>query len=94
MAFLRGEATLDEGRDAVTNPVPFVDTFGELHPGEKTAGTYHGFRGDRVGRRVDYVFAGPGTQVLDARILHEDDGSGHVSDHYPVSAVIRLSPPR
>jgi len=90
MAFLRGEAPLGEGESAIANPIPFVDTFGLLHPTEKEAGTYHGFRGERVGRRVDYVFAGPDIRVLTARILRDDSRGGHLSDHYPVTAAIRL----
>jgi endonuclease/exonuclease/phosphatase family metal-dependent hydrolase len=90
MAFLRGEAPLGEGESAIVNPIPFVDTFGLLHPTGKEGGTYHGFRGERRGRRIDYVFAGPGIRVLTARILRDDRRSGHLSDHYPVTAAIRL----
>ena len=90
MAFLRGEATLGRGDGAIANPIPFLDTFRLLHPGEKTVGTFHGFLGTDLGRRIDYVFAGPRIRVLTARILRDQGRGGYVSDHYPVSATLQL----
>jgi endonuclease/exonuclease/phosphatase family metal-dependent hydrolase len=90
MAFLRGEATLGRGDGAIANPFAFVDSFGLLHPGENAVGTFHGFLGTRLGRRIDYVFAGPGLRVQTARILRDDGRAGHLSDHYPVMATLQL----
>jgi len=90
MAFLRGETTLGREDGAPAKPLAFVDTFLLLHPDENTLGTFHGFLGTRVGRRIDYVFAGPGITVLGARILQDSGRGGHLSDHYPVTAKLRL----
>jgi endonuclease/exonuclease/phosphatase family metal-dependent hydrolase len=90
MAFLRGEAALDRDNVSLSNPVAFLDTFAFLHPAKNAAGTYHGFRGVALGRRIDYIFAGPGFGVLTARILHDSSRAGHLSDHYPVAATLWL----
>jgi endonuclease/exonuclease/phosphatase family metal-dependent hydrolase len=90
MAFLRGETTLGRGERAIAKPLPFVDTFRLLHPGETEVGTFHGFLGTDLGRRIDYVFAGPGLRVLTARILRDGGRAGHLSDHYPVTATLQL----
>jgi len=90
MAFLRGETTLERGDGTLAKPLSFVDTFRLLHPDEKALGTFHGFLGTRVGRRIDYVFAGPRIRVLTARILQDSGRGGHLSDHYPVTATLRL----
>lgn len=90
MAFLRGETTLHRGDDAIANPMAFVDTFRLLHPEEGGVGTFHGFLGMDLGRRIDFVFAGPGIRVLAARILRDGGGGGHLSDHHFVSATLGL----
>lgn len=91
MDFLRGETTLldDDGR-VVSNTHPFVDSFRSAYPDAEIVGTFHGMRGTRTGKKVDHVLVPPGTEVLDAEILyHEVDGL-YPSDHFPVTARIRL----
>jgi len=90
LRFLRGEAPLPVGDDAVSNPIAFVDTWSHLHPDETSSGSYHRFLGVRFGNRVDYVFVDPGIRVLEARILRDDWGGRYPSDHFPVSATIVL----
>jgi len=90
MRFLRGEVPLQSGQDAVSNPVPFVDTWRQLHPDERRSGTYHRFLGVRFGNRVDYVFVDPDTRVLEARILRDVWDGRYPSDHFPVSATLVL----
>jgi endonuclease/exonuclease/phosphatase family metal-dependent hydrolase len=90
LGFLRGQSPLRDGDAAVSNPVPFVDTFRRLHPDETAVGTYHGFSGVRSGGRVDYVLVGPGVDVLSARILRDEREGRFPSDHFPVSAMLRL----
>lgn len=54
-------------------------------------GTFHGFTGDRNGRRIDYILASPGPVFTDAAILRDAHPPGaYPSDHFPVIATMRL----
>ncbi len=71
-------------------PVPLVDTFRLLHPEAAQVGTFNGFKGTRSGEKIDYVFVAPGTEVLEARILHDNEDGRYPSDHFPVTARLSL----
>jgi endonuclease/exonuclease/phosphatase family metal-dependent hydrolase len=78
-----------DGRES-NNPVPMVDTFRVLHPDAKDVRTAHGFRGNRKGNKIDYVFTPPGVEVLEAQILYDNVDGRYPSDHFPVTARLRL----
>jgi endonuclease/exonuclease/phosphatase family metal-dependent hydrolase len=78
-----------EGTAGVASP-GLVDTFRALHPETDEAGTYHGFAGGTAGARVDYVFAPPEAEVLEAAILRDGRDRRYPSDHFPVMARLRL----
>jgi endonuclease/exonuclease/phosphatase family metal-dependent hydrolase len=90
MQFLRGEISL-VGRDGspVWNPVPLVDTFRLLHPGEEevcTAGD--DFLGGRRGEMIDHVLVPRQVRVLAAEIRHDERDGHYPSDHFPVTAQV------
>jgi endonuclease/exonuclease/phosphatase family metal-dependent hydrolase len=92
--YLKGVSAIDVGKGtAGTNPVPMLDTFRVLHPHNADVGTFNGFKGDRGGEKIDYVFVPPGTDVLDAQILYDDLDGRYPSDHFPVMARFRLPGP-
>lgn len=72
---------------------PFlVDTFRVRHRTETTVGTFNGFElGNTGGDKIDYVFAEPETEVLDARIVRTSRDGRYPSDHFPVVARIRFA---
>ena len=75
---------------ADTNPVPLIDTFRALHPDVK-AGTHNAaFEGMNDGKKIDYVFVLPDTEVIEAQILRDNRDGRYPSDHFPVTARIRL----
>jgi endonuclease/exonuclease/phosphatase family metal-dependent hydrolase len=92
LGFLRGETSLGSGENAVSNPILFIDTFDLLHSDETSTGTYHGFRGLRLGARIDYVLVRPQVEVREARILHREWEGRYPSDHFPVTATVLLAP--
>lgn len=65
-----------------------ADTFRMLHPDAADVGTYHAFRGDRGGAKIDYVFVDPRFETLEAEIVHEERDGRYPSDHFPVAAVV------
>lgn len=66
------------------------DTFRALHPDARWVGTFNGFTGDSTGPKIDYVFVGPTWEILDAAIGRSRPGGRDASDHFPVTAVLRL----
>ena len=70
-------------------PVRAVDTFRVLHPEEKTAGTFNGFKGRANGSKIDYIFVSPDMHTLEAGILRTSRDGRYPSDHFPVTAHIR-----
>jgi endonuclease/exonuclease/phosphatase family metal-dependent hydrolase len=72
-------------------PPSFLDTFRVRHPTAATAGTFTGFKfGQTGGDKIDYVLVPPGTEVLDAAIVRTSRNDRYPSDHFPVTARIRL----
>jgi endonuclease/exonuclease/phosphatase family metal-dependent hydrolase len=69
-----------------------LDTFRVLHPDATAVGTFNGFTGRADGPKIDYVFVSAGVEVLAAEILRTHRDGAYPSDHFPVTARIRLPP--
>jgi endonuclease/exonuclease/phosphatase family metal-dependent hydrolase len=78
---------------ADASPVPLVDSFRALHPDAIAAGTFHWFTGIAPFSKIDYVLVPPDAQVLEAEIIRKSSGGRFPSDHFPVTARIRLALP-
>jgi endonuclease/exonuclease/phosphatase family metal-dependent hydrolase len=90
--YLKGERRLEiVNNGASQNPLPLVDTFRLLHKDASDVGTAHGFKGGRAGNKIDYIFVSPGTEVLQAEILHDNQDNRYPSDHFPITAAIRFA---
>jgi endonuclease/exonuclease/phosphatase family metal-dependent hydrolase len=69
----------------------FRDSFRVLHPDATEVGTFSGFTlGRTAGDKIDYVFVEPGVEVLDAVIVRTSRDGRYPSDHFPMTARIRL----
>jgi len=66
------------------------DTFRVTSPGADSVGTFHAFEGRRDGDKIDAVLAGPEWQVTEAQIVRSERAGRYPSDHFPVTAVVRL----
>lgn len=82
MKYLRGESG---------SPVAMVDSFLTLHPNDKSA-SYHGFGKKTDGCRIDYIYVQGKVDVISSDIIKDQDGAGYASDHYAVSARVKLHP--
>lgn len=70
---------------------PLFDTFRVIHPDATEVGTFTGFDPARTrGDKIDYVFVSPGFEVLDAAILRTAVDGRLPSDHFPVTARLRV----
>ena len=74
----------------VPNPVPMVDTFRVLYPDATVVGTFHEFKGNTTGDKIDYVLTPSDVKVLDAQIIRTQYNGRYPSDHFPVTARLYL----
>ncbi|WP_438033846.1 hypothetical protein [Sorangium sp. So ce204] len=74
-------------RGHVSRPLPG-------YPDEAPVGTFHSFSGDEDGEKIDFIFAQPApvAEVLMAQIIREHRDGFYPSDHFPVTARLRLQP--
>ena len=71
-----------------------VDTYRQAHPVRSPyGGTLHRFHGRGSGPRIDWIIATANFQTLAAAIDRTHDGGRYPSDHFPVTAVLRISQP-
>lgn len=74
-----------------TAPGRFVDTFRVMAPAATEAGTFTAFDPARTtGDKIDYVLVPRGTEVLGAAIVRTARNGRLPSDHFPVTARVRL----
>lgn len=87
-----GDFNAGEDNPAVTavTAAGFTDTFRALHAGAPFAGTFNAFRGDSTGDKIDYVFVRGGWTVNQAAIVRIRPDGRDASDHFPVTATLRL----
>jgi endonuclease/exonuclease/phosphatase family metal-dependent hydrolase len=67
-----------------------VDSFRILHPKTKDVGTYNGFIGKSNGPKIDYIMVKPDIEVIEASILKSNRKGRYPSDHFPVTAQLRI----
>ena len=72
------------------SPIALVDTFRRIHPDARSVGTGGGFEGRADGKKIDYVFVQPDTEVVSAKIIRAERAGRYPSDHSPISAEVRL----
>lgn len=91
--FIQGKGRLmTKDGPTVKTPQPLADTYRMVYPQDTAVKTYHGFEGGTVGEKIDYIFASAGCRTLEAGIDTTSSNGRYPSDHYPVWAVVRMSP--
>lgn len=70
-----------------------VDAYREVHRERADdEATYHGFRGDPAGQRIDFILVSPEMRARAAEIVRTRSEDGrYPSDHYPITTTLRLS---
>jgi endonuclease/exonuclease/phosphatase family metal-dependent hydrolase len=89
IAYLTGRSGLD---NSPKTPYPLADSFRKIHPDQKEVGTFNQFKGIRDGDKIDYIFISPEIEVLSAQIVQAAFNGRFPSDHFPVTALLRLWP--
>jgi len=69
---------------------PMLDTWAALYPYRLDEGTYHKFQGVILGSKIDHILVNSQAQIIAAAINRREFHGQYPSDHYPVSAVVKL----
>jgi endonuclease/exonuclease/phosphatase family metal-dependent hydrolase len=75
-----------------SNLAELKDAYAALGFEEANAGTFNAFRGDRSGARIDWILFNRRFEVLESGIDRRQFGGRCPSDHFPVTATLRLRP--
>jgi endonuclease/exonuclease/phosphatase family metal-dependent hydrolase len=67
----------------------FTDTFRALHPDVRSVGTYHAFRGETEGEKIDFILVSPDFDTRASDILRYSEHGRYPSDHFPVTTLLR-----
>ena len=91
--YCKGKQSLeDKTKKQSDSPIAMIDSFRALHPTEKPVGTFNNFTGRNDGEKIDYIFVQKNVLVQKAQIIRSTGKNNHYpSDHFPVTAHIRLS---
>ena len=74
------------GATGVSDDV-WTDTYRQVHPTrEKEEATFHGFKGTKVGPRIDFILHSRQFRTAAAEIDRAERNGRYPSDHYPVWA--------
>lgn len=69
---------------------PMISAWRSMHPNLPDTQTGHGFKGSTVGSAIDHILVEEGTQVIKAEIDQRAIDGLYPSDHYPVTASVKL----
>ncbi|MCL4550103.1 MAG: endonuclease/exonuclease/phosphatase family protein [Bacteroidetes bacterium] len=65
-----------------------IDTFRTLHKPGPNQGTFHAFKGNTDGEKIDYIFVSKEFKPVSSEIITTSYNGKFPSDHFPVSAEI------
>jgi endonuclease/exonuclease/phosphatase family metal-dependent hydrolase len=70
-----------------------IDTYRKLHPARsKDESTFNHWRGTKEGSRIDFIFTTAEFEPTQAEIVRTAYDGLYPSDHYPVTATLRIDP--
>ncbi len=81
------------GKQPRTSCIPsdkLVDTFRNHYPKAENVHTFNGFGTLPRSGKIDYVFSSKSVQTVDAMIIRTKRNGRYPSDHFPVTATIKL----
>lgn len=82
--------------NSISLPFRLLDSYRMSHPKRQSPirqgdeGTFHSFKGQSTGRRVDYVLHCEAFRTTEATIEHANFDGAYPSDHYPVTATLHV----
>ena len=88
--FNAGESNAAFRKLVTDDVVKLRDTFRVIAPTADSVGTFNAFEGRRSGDKIDAILASPEWRVTRAQIVLTARAGRYPSDHFPVTAVVRL----
>lgn len=67
-----------------------LDSYREVHAPSGNEATYHGFSGSTSGTRIDHILHTDEFTAVDATIVRTSYSGRYPSDHFPVTATLRM----
>lgn len=86
-----GDFNCGDKNQAIQNLISsgLTDTYRKLIPPKPDEGTFNGFKGDRSGEKIDFIFVNNEFEILSAKIDYTNRDGKFPSDHFPVIAVVK-----
>ena len=76
----------------LTGDRALIDAYGQAHPQQTNAPTFHGFGVPEEPADIDWILVSPHFRVLEANIDCSHNGNVFPSDHYPLTASLDWNP--
>lgn len=67
------------------------DSFVDVHPQQARQGTFHEFKGKAYGDKIDAILVSDAWETIDAEIVATGKEGKYPSDHFPVTATLKLT---
>ena len=78
-------------RPTAPGALPWIDAYRAVHPTRQPdESSFHGFKGGTMGSRIDFIFHTRHFRATDADIDRTEQNGLWPSDHYAVTAVLKL----
>jgi endonuclease/exonuclease/phosphatase family metal-dependent hydrolase len=78
-------------KDGVDTPYPsLVSAWIRIHPKGAELATGHGYKGENLGKAIDHILVEDKTVVLKVNVDQRKIDGKYPSDHYPVTATLKL----
>jgi endonuclease/exonuclease/phosphatase family metal-dependent hydrolase len=89
--YMMGKAPIGNKVDGLyINPVYMMDTYRLKNPVEKEVGTFNEFKGKKDGDKIDFIFTCLDNTTLESGIDRTEKDGKCPSDHYPVTAKMKV----
>jgi endonuclease/exonuclease/phosphatase family metal-dependent hydrolase len=94
---LTGDFNCTEDSEAwhalTTGSHALVDSYRAVHPERSPdEASFHAFKGGVEGSRIDWILSSPDFTAVEASIVRGEKGGPYASDHYAVTAILKLKP--
>lgn len=66
------------------------DPWSGFYPEDTVSGTFHGFKGNTMGKRIDYILLSSELSTSEVEIIHTHHNERYPSDHFPVMTRFRF----
>ena len=90
--FITGDFNIGEMSPAIKliRDAGFADSFRVLHPKATPVGTFNAFQNKRHGNKIDYIFVPTNVEIVEAKIIRNQEGKPSPSDHFPITGIVRF----